>query len=55
MDDNLLQYFIEQTNDRLNRIDQKLEELLTFKWKIIGGSVILSLFLSLAVNLYFKA
>jgi len=44
-------YLIQQTNERLDKIDENLMKLLTFKWKIIGGSVIFSIFITLGINL----
>lgn len=48
-DDELLHYFMEQTNDRFNKVEDrfdkiegKIDELLSFKWQIVGGSVVLS-------------
>lgn len=59
MNKELIDYFIAQTNDRFDKIDEefervdgKLEELLSFKWKIIGGSVILSVFATVIVTLF---
>ena len=34
------------TDKRLDTIDEKMDELLSFKWKIIGGSVVISTLLS---------
>jgi len=54
MDKQLIDYFIDQTNRRFDKVDKKLNELLEFKWKIIGGSVIFSLFATLVFNLLLK-
>lgn len=48
--DELVDYFIEQTNDRFGKIEEKLDELLKFKWQIIGGSVTLSLVATLVIQ-----
>lgn len=45
-----MEYFITQTNERLKTIDENIKELLKFKWQIIGGSVSLSLIITLAVQ-----
>lgn len=50
MGDDLVEYYIKATNDRLDKIEGKIDELLSFKWKIIGGSVALSLLISLVFN-----
>lgn len=50
MKEPLQDYFIEQTNLRLERIEQKLDVLLEFKWQIIGGSLVASAFVALVVQ-----
>jgi hypothetical protein len=50
MKEPLQDYFIEQTNLRLERIEQKLDVLLEFKWTLIGGSVMASALVALAVQ-----
>ncbi len=47
----LLRYHIEQTNARFDRIEEKIDRLLEFKWQIIGGSVILSAIVGLVMSL----
>lgn len=37
-----LEEFRDTTKDRLDRIDNKLESLQSFRWKIIGGSAAIS-------------
>ena len=54
MDKDLIDYFIDRTNKRFDKIDRKLDQLIEFKWKIIGGSVVFSLFATAALNLYLK-
>lgn len=51
MDKDLVDYFIDQTNDRFDKLDRKVDQLLGFKAKIIGGSVILSLLLTFSVQI----
>jgi len=43
-------YFIEQTNGRLERIEGKLDTVLEFRWQIIGGAVVASAFVGLVVS-----
>lgn len=43
----LVDYFIQETNDKFDKLEQKVDQLLEFKWKIIGGSVGLSVFITL--------
>ena len=49
-----LEYFIEQTNHRLEKMDQKLDDLLGFKWQIIGGATFLSIVASVALQILFN-
>lgn len=41
---------IELLNARLDRIEEKVDKILAFKWQIIGGSIVLSFALTLATN-----
>lgn len=50
MEEQLVQYLI----DRIEKIDDKVDKLLQFKWQIIGGSVVMSLFLTIAINVFFR-
>ncbi len=43
-------YFVDQTNKRLDKIDAKLDKLLAFKWQIIGGSLAFSLAGSILIS-----
>lgn len=49
--DPTVQYFMEQTNARLDKIDTNIEKLLRFKWQIIGGSVIFSVLCSAIITM----
>lgn len=58
MDKGLIDYFIQETNKKFDKveadmrsIDSKVDQLLEFKWQIIGGSVILSLVVTLIIQL----
>lgn len=42
MDESLVKYFMSQTNDRLDKIDKKLEELMSFRWRIVGATTLVS-------------
>lgn len=39
---------------RLDTIDEKMDELLSFKWKIIGGSVVISTLFTFLVSVLMK-
>jgi hypothetical protein len=40
-----------EADRRAERIEEKLDELLSFKWKIVGGSAVLSMLASFLVSL----
>lgn len=40
-----------EADRRSERIEEKLDELLSFKWKIVGGSAVLSMLASFLVSL----
>lgn len=52
-----LDYFIEKTDERLDRMENKLNKLLDFRWQLIGGATTISLIVSAAFaafTLFFK-
>ena len=62
--EDLNEYFREQTNERFDKIelrfdaiDKNLSEILKFKWQIVGGSVALSVLMTLffQVVIYFSS
>ena len=62
--EDLNEYFREQTNERFDKIelrfdtiDKNLGEILKFKWQIVGGSVALSVLMTLffQVVIYFSS
>jgi len=54
MDKELVDYFIKHTNDRLALMDNKLDRLLAFKWQVVGGSVILSIIVTVVIQIFIK-
>ena len=57
----LITYFMEQTNSKLDKvelkfdtIDHKLDKLLEFKWKLVGASVVGSTVMSIAVTILMR-
>lgn len=50
MDDKLLDYLVQ----RVENIDKKVDSLLQFKWQIVGGSALLSVILTLIIQIYFR-
>jgi len=54
MDRKLMDYFIERTDARFDNIETKIDTLLKFKWQIISGATVVSIFVSVAFQLIFK-
>jgi len=54
MDKNLMDYFVERTDERFDKLESKIDRLLEFKWQIIGGATALSAFVGIAIQLFFK-
>lgn len=50
MDQELVNYFIEQSNKRLDKIEDKIDTLIKFKWQIIGGALIAGFMSSIVVS-----
>jgi hypothetical protein len=48
------EYFIEQTNKRLESMDHKLDDLFVFKWKVVGASGLASLLITVLVEVIFR-
>jgi len=46
-----INYFIDKTDDRLQRIEAKLDEVIKFKWQILGGAAVVSFIVSTIVIL----
>lgn len=58
MDKDLVEYFIKETNIKFDKLDTKLNavsndvnEMLKFKWQIMGGSAVLAAAASLLVTI----
>lgn len=49
--DEKLDYFIDQTNDRLGKIDAKLDQLISFRVMLIGISITVSSVISIGLTL----
>lgn len=45
--DQLIKYLV----DRVEKIDAKVDRLLEFKWQIIGGSLVASVFITGAIQI----
>lgn len=43
-------YFLEETNKRLDKIDEKLERLISFRVLLIGMSMAVSALITVAIN-----
>lgn len=49
----LLAYFMEKTDQDLQLIKEKLDELSSFRWKLVGASVTLSMLFSAILTIVF--
>ena len=47
-------YFIDQANKRFDKIDQKLEELISFRLMLLGGAAVVSTIVSLVIMIILK-
>ena len=52
-DEQRLDYFIIRTDERLKAIEGKIDQLIGFRFMLIGGSAMVSALISLAVAVYF--
>lgn len=50
--DEKINYFIDKTDDRLQRIESKLDDVIKFKWQILGGAAVVSFIVSTLVILF---
>lgn len=50
MSKELVDYFILETNKKFEAVDKKLDSLIAFRWQIIGGSLVASSLLTIALN-----
>lgn len=54
MSKELMDYFIQRTDKRFDRIEKKMDELLKFKWRIAGGIAFVSFLVTIGVQFVFK-
>lgn len=55
MDKELITYFIKKTDERFDKIEQKIDLVLKMKWEIAGGLAVLSVLVTIGVQIIFKA
>ncbi len=53
-DERLIEYFIQQTNERLERIELKMDKVLQFKWQVLGVATAVSAIIGFVVQAYLK-
>lgn len=41
---------VDLINERMNRLEEKVDMILSFKWQIVGASIALSVVLTTAIN-----
>lgn len=49
--DSKFDYFIEQTNKKLDHMNNKLDQIMALKYMVIGGAGTISLIVSIVVNI----
>lgn len=55
MDDKeFINYFISRTDERLEKIEGKIDQLLSFKWQIIGGATFISVLITMSLQFFTK-
>lgn len=54
MGDEWLAKYIMSLEQRLASLDSKVDQLLRFKWQIIGGSLVASVFITATLQLIFS-
>lgn len=52
--EDLVRYFMDQTNKRLDVMDQKLDRILQFKWTLIGASTVISIIASTLIAIIYQ-
>lgn len=50
-DKDLVEYFIKQTDNRFMLLEKKIDILISFRWKIVGGAIGLSIMFSTLIQL----
>lgn len=50
----LLDYFIKHTDDRFDRLESKVDDLRSFKWKGVGALTVLSVFFGVGTQILFR-
>jgi hypothetical protein len=53
MQDDKFEYFMGETNKRLDGIEDKLDQLITFRMMLIGASVAVSAIVSIGITIVF--
>lgn len=51
MDRDLIDYFISKTDERFDKIEAKVDQVLKFKWQINGGTIVASAVITILLNL----
>ena len=46
----MIEYFIRRTDERFDRVENKLDQLYKFRWQVIGGAAAVSAIVGLAVS-----
>lgn len=49
-----MDYFIDKTDKRFDKLEKKLDEIIQFRWQIVGGAGLLTFLLTVGINIFFK-
>jgi hypothetical protein len=52
VDKDLFTYFIDETNKRFDRVEKKLDQLISFRLMLLGGAAVISAIISLIASVY---
>lgn len=49
-----VEYFVKRTDERLSNIESKLDQLIGFRWMLLGAAAVVSAIAGILVNLLLK-
>ena len=55
MEQNLFEWLkndIEKVDRKVDLVDSKIDEILSFKWQIVGGSVVMSAIIGICIQIF---
>lgn len=55
MEQNLFEWLkndIEKVDRKVDQMDAKIDEILSFKWQVVGGSVVMSAIIGICIQIF---